>query len=378
MLDHSKNLPSPHSPEELEKLISLVRSISDFPQMSEEEQEFLVDSLMDYECYAQVIKILEWRSSEPGRSSDGALSDFCKLMMVHYEGLESFEKFCDVAERCVKTLKLPFATIRLHIADEILGPDNFEEQAKLYQSLAGSLPDISQRVLLLSRLALIVEKKLFRESEAEPIYRSIIRLDPLNIKALRYYRLWYGQGGDWEQAAKQLQSLIKAYRNPHEKHRAAHELAQIYLYNLNQPNLAKKTLETHCRDSRLDTRQTLVEALERLGDYEELIDCLDGLCERAGDRSERAAILQKKGLVCLKSGQYEKAKQSLHQSLSEDSHNLLTHEALITSLINLDQSEELERAIQSMAQASQSPTSRQKLTNLASVVATSRAAGLTS
>ena len=357
--------PKPHSPEELESLIGLVRAVPDFPKMTREEQDDLLERLQDMECFAQALSLIEWRIKKTASSSDYLLNDYCLLMHILYNGLENFDRFCEVAEECVRSLKLNFSTIRLHISDEILGPNNYVEQALLYKYLAGAMADPGQQVLLLCRLALISEKKLFREAEVEPIYRSVISLEPLNIKALRFYRSWYGQGEEWNQAAKQLQNLIKAYRNPHEKQRAAHELAQIYLYNLNLPEKARQTLLTHCSESHLDTRQTLIEALERLDETEELIACLDDMKDRASNSADLAAILLKKGQTLINIGDFKEAELALRSSIEVEQSNLTAHEALISALIAQSKPKQLRLALESMAAQAESSTSRQILLDLA-------------
>lgn len=358
----------PHSQSELDALLRLVRSVPDFPKMTVEEQDDLIGALLDYECYAQVASLLSWRAQQPIRGSEGALADYCLLMRIQFEGLESFQGFCSVAETAIKRLNLPFSTVRLNIAEEILGPEQFELHALLYQSVAGAMREVKQQVLLLSRLALILEKKLYREADAEPIYRSILKLEPHNIKALRFFRLWYGQGGEWDKAARQLQHLIKAYRNPHEKHRAAHELAQIYLYNLNQPEKARHVLLTDCKDSRLDTRQTLVEALERLGAFEELLECLNEMELATDQNDERAAINLKRGMTFVRLGDLAGSVRALQDSVRIDPENLLAHEALITSLIGVGASAQVQEALDGLADRVSNRESRQKLKDLAASV----------
>lgn len=356
-----KTKPAPHSAEELEHLVGVVRSISDFPRMSKDEQEDLIESLLDYECYAQVIQLLKWRTQDPSARREQVLEDYCNLMKIYHEGLEDFDKVCEIAKACVRQLKLPFATVRLHLVERTLHPEDYQKQARLYHALSSAMPDAKQRVFLLCRLALIIEKKLFRESEVEPIYATIVKLDPYNIKALRFYRMWYGQEGDWEKAARQLQLLIQAYRYPQEKQRAAHELAQIYLYNMNKPELALETLDRHCSESPLDTSQTMVESLERLGLFEELITRLEHMSENAQTGSDRASILLKTGLIFAKIGQQEEARKRFTQALQIEPDHLQTHEALITSLIQSEQTEALTASLKQLVKHIKNRESRQRI-----------------
>jgi tetratricopeptide (TPR) repeat protein len=356
---------APQSPSEIEKLVSLVRSISDFGKMSGAEQDGLIADLLDFECYSQTIKLLEWRSKRPEQSFDQKFADYRELMRIYYCGLEDFEKFIECAKLCTKQLSPTFAMIRMQIAEDILGPSHFEEHAKLYTAVWPDLADPIQQVLLLTRLALIKEKKLFRENDVEPIYAAILRIDPHNIRALRFYRMWHGQVGEWTQAAGYLTTLLKAYKNPNEKQRAAHELAQIHLYNLNQPERAKQILLAHCAESHLDTRQTLVEALERLDAYDELLECLDDMRAKAEDPSEVVAILLKKGQTLHTLGRYPEAEKNLRACVVLDPDNLLIHEAYVTSLISASKPAALRAALIDMAAHCKQPEGRQRLSNLA-------------
>lgn len=355
---------SPHSNAEIEKLISLVRIIPEFSQLNRDEQDNLIDDLSDFECYAQVIRLLEWRISEPSESGNHMLEDYYALMRVYYEGLEDFDSFLDVAIRCVRDLSPSFATVRLHIADQILGPYHFEEHAILFRALEHSFQETAQRVLLLLRLALITEKKLFHENQVEPLYRRILELDPKNTRALRFYRMWHTQGGEWLKATHYMQRLIGAYRNPHEKQRAAHELAQIYLYSLNQPDMAKQVLLSHCTDSHLDTRGTLIEALERLGDYDELLACLADICNNSAHPEDRAAALLKEGQVLIKLGRIEDSKISLRKSLEIFPDNLLAHETLINTLVIEENISELKDSLTQMAKHLSSNENKKTLLGL--------------
>jgi thioredoxin-like negative regulator of GroEL len=356
-----QTIPAPGSPAEAEKLIGLARSVADFPRMTPEEQDELIRELLDFECYIQAAKLLEWRIASPDQSYNQRLTDYCSLMDIYLGGLENFDGFVAVAVKCVEALALPFSTIRLQIVDAILGQGHFSQHALLYRALIPVMADRAQRVLLLSRLALITEKKLFREGEVEPIYKEILSLDPLNIRALRFYRMWHIQAGEWIAAAGHLHTLLRAYRNPHEQQRAAHELAQIYLYSLNRPERARQILLSHCSDSHLDTRQTLVEALERLGSHDELLDCLDDMLEKAATPVELAAILLKKGQTLIRLERFVEAEQTLSDCLAHDPGNLLIHEALVSAHIGARHPRALASTLRLMVSRTLKPENQKRI-----------------
>src|SRR5688572_3561431 len=109
--------PQPHSPEEVNLLVGIVRSIPQFPQMIIAEQENLLKQLESYECYTQVASLLEWRINYAVTSESYRFADFIKLMRIQYLGLENFTKFAETAVKCVENLKLSFALTRIHIAE---------------------------------------------------------------------------------------------------------------------------------------------------------------------------------------------------------------------------------------------------------------------
>jgi hypothetical protein len=356
--------PVPHSQEEIELLVSLARNITDFPRMNLSEQDSLLYQLEAYECHAQIVKLLEWRIQHGQLTSTQAFADYIWLMRIQYLGLEKFSEFVYSAKKCISSLSLSFPTVRLHIAEEILGSENFEEQGQFYRNVLDSIPQTAQKVLLLERLALIYEKKLFRESDVEPVYRQILGIDPYNVKALRFFKLWYAQLGKWEEAAQQLSTLIVASKNPHERQRAAHEMAQIHLYNLNQPAEAREIIIEYCANSQLDTRQTFIEALERLEAFEELLEYLSQTESLVKENEERAFLRLKQGLVCLKASRMKDAILFFKDSIKFNQNSLLAYEALVNALIDTDNAKELVDTLNNLSEIVAFDSSRKAISEI--------------
>lgn len=355
--------PTPHSTAELDHLVGLTASVPNFPKMNVAEQDNLLRSLESYECYSQVATLLNWRIDYAVSTDSHKFSDHIWVMRTHYLGHESFPKFIEAARKCVKLLKLPFALIRIHIAEEILGHDNFAEQAKFYLAVKEEFVNTSEKVLLLERLALIYEKKLFLEHEVEPLYKQILKLDHLNMKALRFYKLWYSLAGEWYSVAHHLEKLIEASSNLFEKQRAAHELAQLYLYNLNQAKEARDTLLEYCKNSQLDTRQTLIEVYERLESYNELLECLDEAEALTQDPLEKAEISLKKAQINLKTRNNDTAIAHMRRSIQVKPDFLLGYEMLVTSLLDSGKEEEAFAALHNLRQIVSLDSSKRTIDN---------------
>jgi tetratricopeptide (TPR) repeat protein len=326
--------PAPHSTEELELLVAVGHNVRDFARLTRDEQDALLAKLEAYECHGQVATLLKWRMEYGVEGDEEYFDDSLWLLRVQFLGLERLDDFIATARSCVARLKLPFATVRLHVADGILGEENWIDQAQLYRSIVDNFVDNTQKVILLERLALIYEKKLFLENEVEPVFNRILQIDQLNVKARRFYKLWYMQSLKWKEVGEQLEALITASRNANERQRAAHELAQLYLYNLNDAERARDILQEYCADSQLDIRQTLVEALERLERYDELLETLGQAEALARDQTEIAALKLKQGLVSLKAGNPARAVDYLREGIVKNPQLLLAYEALVTALID--------------------------------------------
>ena len=367
-------VPAPHSVDELELLVGLGHSIPHFHRMTAAEQDVLLKQLETYECHAQVVKLLEWRIDRSSQSDPHLFADFLWLMRVQYLGLERFDDCVESACKCIAKLKLSFSMVRIHMAEDILGPENFQEQAPFYKRTLGSIPDPTQKVLLLERLALIYEKKLFLENEVEPIFRQLIELDKYNIKALRFFKLWYMQAMRWKDVAEHLEFLIEASSNLHERRRAAHELAQLYLYNLNQPREAREILLQYCADTMREVRQTFIESLERLELYDELLASLYEAEMTSRDASEIANIKLKAGLVCIKAGRPEDAIVFLRESIVHNDQLLHSYEALISALIEAGRSPEILGVVESLSKVVCLESSRKVLSEFSTRAEKMRAA----
>ncbi len=330
MQEDIASIPAPGSQKEAEILIGVGRNIQYFHNMGPSEQDELLRILEAYECLGQVIKLLDWRLQQKKSTDPSLLADFLWLMRIYYLGLENFEKFAITAAKCTKAMNLPFAIIRIHIAERILGEENFREHVLLYSHLLGTSLTKTQQIPMLERLALLYEKKLFQEEKVNFIYHKLLETDANNIKALRFYKVLYMQTNQFQEAAEQLDRLTQVLSNPFEKQRAAHELAQIYLYNLNNAAKAREILETQCTGSQLDTHLTLIEALERLEAYDDLVSLLRQVTRETENPAEKASLEIRVSLTLLKAGKVQAAVEAARKAVDLAPKSFLAHEALLS------------------------------------------------
>jgi tetratricopeptide (TPR) repeat protein len=367
------NCPEPQSVEELEALLQLSKRAQQFPMLDLKEQDRLLVELESYDCHAQVISLLSWRRAHRNAVREHQIHDGLWILRAHYHGLERFDDFLDAACQLIHSQRLSFDETRILIAAGILGDDNWIEQSQLYKKAVDSVSVIADKVLLLERLALIFEKKMFMESEVEPIYRRVLKLDPHNPKALRFFKMWYMQAMKWNDVAESLEALVEGARNQHERQRAAHELAQLYLYNLNKPSKAREVLRNYCRESELDIRQTLVEALERLDLFDELIGELKKMELTAEPGDEQSRVKQKMGLVYLKAKRPKEAIECLRACLIHNPKLTLAYESLINALIDSNQAHQIVSVLEQLLPNVQLDTSRASIGSLIQKVKLSEA-----
>lgn len=358
-----ESLPPPQSQDEYKYLVGMVNSIADFPRMTDSEQNNLVRELEFYECYHQVEKLLRWRLARPDRNQNQLTHDYIWLMRVLYLGIGSFDVFIEVAKAFIRELQVPFSMIRLHILDEILGTENFREHARVLKTVAEDIQDVRQRVLLLERLALLYEKKLFLESEFEPIYHQILKLDKNNQKARKHFKLVHVHNMEWAEAAEQLKVLVQHTDNSQERVRYSHELAQLYLYNLNQPGAALELLRP-LADDYPEVRHSLIEAFERLDMVEDLISALINFERTSRDSEETSQFKYRRGNVLLKIGRTEEAVRAFRDSLQLQPDSLLIHESLVSALVELGSLGQLGDALGRLRDAVKLDASRSTLDDL--------------
>lgn len=356
-------IPPPQSQEEYKFLVSMVSTIADFPRMEHSEQDLLMRNLEAYECYSQLDQLLRWRVLRPERKHAQRLADFLWLMRIHYLGFDEFDSFLEAAKQCVKALQIPYSTIRLKIMDEILGSENFREQLKLLRGTVDEIQDPRQKVLAYERIALICEKKLFLEGEVEAVYLQILKIAPHNEKARKFRKMQHVHNMEWTEAAEQLKILAEHADNPQERARYKHELAQLYLYNLNQAGAAVDALRPMAVTFP-ETRHTLIEAMERLEMQDELLSTLLSFERTSRDAEEASQFKFKRGNGLLKMGRAEEAAKVFREALQLQPGSLLIHEALLAALLETGATAQLRDQLASLQEVVQLDSSKKTLAEL--------------
>ncbi len=95
-----------------------------------------------------------------------------------------------------------------------------------------------------------------------------MQLDPLNIKALRYFKLLFTQNYEWEKVVTMLRNLLTASKHARDVFRVGQELAAVLLYQLDRPQEAIDVVTKYCEGSPLDTSTISYDAYQRLNDWQ--------------------------------------------------------------------------------------------------------------
>jgi tetratricopeptide (TPR) repeat protein len=318
--------------EELQQLVQLGRKIKSFSQLSEFDQSSTVQILFDFECFAQAISLLKFRidSQLKAETPDQniLLSCFQNLAYAKLLGLEDEDGFISVLIHAAKSIPLSFDTFRFHLVEYICGSENYSLQMRAYKEVSQYLSPLEVRVQSLERLALVLEKKLFLEKEVEPVYSQILALDPNNIKACRFYRVYHSHLLNWSEAAEMLERLLNAFPFQHEKQRTAHELAQVYLYQLSDADKAEKILKQYCEHSFLDARQTWLDCLEKQNRFQELSEFLEQCSQQEQNKSLASQLLHRKAVAQMRLDSDDAVSQTLLRAIELDAKNYVAFETL--------------------------------------------------
>ena len=365
MSNQRYSIPPPNSLEELKYLGQLVRHTrEEFHRLDVQEQDVLLHKLTEYECYGQLTHLLKWRISKGNHTQEQIFTDTLWLHRIMYSGSEDFDALLQFSKDSIARLSLPFSTIRIYILERIIGNEKPMQQAKYLESIRETLEENSQKILLQEYLCRVYEKKLFLESKIYESYEKLLELDPFNIKALKFFRLWYIQNQDWNEAKRCLEVIMAHTKNPFDKERAAHELGQLLLYQLKDPLLARDVILRNIDPPFKDVKHTIYVILERLGLYDEMVDHLNHAEEYESDPRLLVALKLKKAGVLVKSGASTEAIFAMEECLPLQPGNLRIYERMVEVYSGEKRVQKLINILQKLNSVVKIPESHIKIDNL--------------
>jgi tetratricopeptide (TPR) repeat protein len=225
----------------------------------------VLEQLETYECWDYWFDLVcRHASSNPANFAE----DQCRIAKTN---LRYFEDVRSASESCrviVESTGMTFFQFRTDVLDRIIDHEEFAIEGVILREVWERFSTIDDRVEALERICFIYEKKTHNEFLLNQFYERLLKTHPLNSKALKYFRTLYSQQQEWTLVIEVLEKLFSASKHPQESFRYAQEMAAVYLYQLDSPQEAVKTIENRCKNSTLDTSTIHYEAYLRLGNIE--------------------------------------------------------------------------------------------------------------
>lgn len=296
---------------------SIIRRIDEGKDIPRQQADEFLNQLEAHECWVPCFRLLK-RSTEKGGSD--SYDNFVRLARIQAQALEDFAACGQTIAAMIKSLAMPYLTLRDQVIPIVLSEQDWDHEASVLEGVQELFQEKSDRILCLERLCLLYEKKIHHEKKLQAGYERILKLDPKNIKALRYFKLAYTQAAEWDSVVSILKRLMGAVVHKQELHRYAQELAAIYLYQLDRPKDALSVLDQHCSESPLDSSMISFDAYQRMGDMDGCIRVLRGCLLTVENNMERAILHIKIGELEEQTGRYDESLKEYRKasSLSPD------------------------------------------------------------
>ena len=287
-----------------DKIRSMVVRADSGDPIDPNERAKLLDIFEDYECWGPFFRLL---SSAIAEAPEKSASNFIRLAKIQNKYLEDAFSAAETCANMVAELKLGYLRFIEEFLPQIVEFEDYIAEATILSSISDFLPSIPDQIACTERLCMLYEKKIHNETRLVSTYEKLLKLDPKNVRALRYFKLSYSQNNEWERVVEILKKLLAAVRQPKELFRVAQELAAIYLYQLDMPNDAIQTIESYCSDSPLDTSTILFDAYQRTSDWHGCLQVLRQSLLSTDSENIRAILHHKIGLLLLQVGSTEEA-----------------------------------------------------------------------
>lgn len=265
----------------------VIKSIDSGESLSREKCLSYIELLETYECWRPCFRLLK-RSTQAGGVD--SFDYFVTLARIQASSLDDVGSCTDTCSNMIRTLGLSFAAFKDQVIANVLPSEAWESEAIIFEAVGELFPEKSDRVLCVERLCSLYEKKVHNERKLHGSFERLIKLDPRNIKALRYLKLAFTQNNDWDGVVGILKRLMNVAIHKQELFRYAQELAAIYLYQLDNPQEAIATLEERCSESPLDGSMIHFDAYQRMGNVDGCIRVLRNCLINVDQNLERAII----------------------------------------------------------------------------------------
>jgi tetratricopeptide (TPR) repeat protein len=294
------------------KIKEMIGLVEKYDSLSAAQREEIIKKFEEYECWEPYFKIVNKNLEQLPNES---FKNYTRLARVYYSYLEDPPTTAQVCSRAVGALKMGYKKFKEEFLPQVLFTDDWSTEALIFETIYEKFQETQDKVQCLERLSLLYEKKTHNEIKLQANYEKLLKVDPQNIKALRYFKLAYTQSGDWDEVIAILTILIRNSQHTQEIFRYGQELAAILLYQKDKPQDAIQALEKHCSDSPLDTSTIHFDAYQRLGDSQGCIRVLRQCLLNIDDTWGKAVIHYKIGEIEDQTNNPEKAVDEYSKSL---------------------------------------------------------------
>ena len=292
--------PNLMSPGDVQSMVAQVMS-GKLPQSPEKTQEHL-KIFRAYECWQPYAKLLyELVKRSEYRSTDLV----ARLAYTHIHGTRDFPLAIKVLKDYLAKTKPTFD----RFLNEVLGHLSVTQQqlAEIAWQLSGSLVK-TEEVKCLENISILYEKRLPDGQMLTNTYKKIMTLDNENLRALRFFKNFHTQNQDWERVVEVLTQLQELTPYQEERFRVSHEIAGIYLYQMDRVDDAIDVVERFCSESPLDTSGLLYDAYSSREDWSSCVKILRECLLAAEGDFKRSILHYRLGQLHQKLGHLKDAK----------------------------------------------------------------------
>jgi len=271
--------------------------------------------LESYECWEYLLRVLDQRIQNENIRSE---SDYLWMAKVFWHYLDDRDKGVNVLRRMVEDLSPEFSHFHKLVSSHLLTSNEFKDEILCLEQCEPAFKEKADHIRCLERLCLLYEKKSYDEEKLDAAFKKILSQDPGNLKALRHFKSVYAQVQEWQQVISILKQLFEFSPIVNDKFRIAQEMATVYLYHLDNPQLAIDTLDKLCIGSPLDTTTIRYQANYRLKNWKGCLDILNKYLSSSVNEEKKPVISFKIGELKERMGLLDEAIASYHQCLEFD------------------------------------------------------------
>jgi tetratricopeptide (TPR) repeat protein len=240
-----------------------------------------------FECWGPYFTLIKKCLKNPGTRKTIDYINLARVQNLYLEDVFSAAETCTLL---VTEMKISNKIFTEEVLPKILEEEDYTAESSIRNTVWNQFESKVDKVSCLERLCLLYEKKTHSDVNLAETYETLLGVDSDNVKALRYFKLVYAQNNEWEEVVNFLNRILACVKHKSEKYRVAQELSVIFLYQLDKPQDAILTIETHCNQSPLDTSTILYDAYHRIGKWQGCLGVLRECLLSAEDETARAVL----------------------------------------------------------------------------------------